>query len=187
MRICFIALLITISAQAWANNAITNNKLVEAIEAIAAIDANVIFMRHALAPGFGDPEDFNVADCSTQRNLNEEGRAQALSIGKAIRNSGLQFKEILSSQWCRCTQTTELLNLGHWSTFDGLNSFFQGYVDQQMTLDLLNKKLASLDRGIILMVTHQVVISAITKNVVRSGALVAYNSTTFETQEFTLD
>ena len=56
-----------------------------------------------------------------------------------------------------------------------------------MTLNLLNKKLASLDRGIILMVTHQVVISAITKNVVRSGALVAYNSTTFETQEFTLD
>ena len=74
MRICFIALLITISAQAWANNDITNNKLVEAT---AAIDANVIFMRHALAPGFGDPEDFNVADCSTQRNLNEEGRAQA--------------------------------------------------------------------------------------------------------------
>ena len=108
MRICFIALLITISAQAWANNDITNNKLVEAT---AAIDANVIFMRHALAPGFGDPEDFNVADCSTQRNLNEEGRAQALSIGKAMRNSGLQFKEILSSQWCRCTQTTELLNL----------------------------------------------------------------------------
>ena len=61
MRICFIALLITISAQAWANNDITNNKLVEAT---AAIDANVIFMRHALAPGFGDPEDFNVADCS---------------------------------------------------------------------------------------------------------------------------
>ena len=76
MRICFIALLITISAQAWANNDITNNKLVEAT---AAIDANVIFMRHALAPGFGDPEDFNVADCSTQRNLNEKGRAQALS------------------------------------------------------------------------------------------------------------
>jgi len=184
MHICFIFLLITISTQAWANNDITDNKLVEGIK---AIDANVIFMRHALAPGFGDPEDFNVADCSTQRNLNDEGRAQALSIGKAMRNSGLQFKEILSSQWCRCTQTTELLNLGPWSTFDGLNSFFQGYVDKQMTLDLLNKKLASLDRGIILMVTHQVVISAITKNVVRSGALVAYNSTTFETQEFTLD
>ncbi len=91
MRICFIALLITISAQAWANNDITNNKLVEAI---AAIDANVIFMRHALAPGFGDPEDFNVADCSTQRNLNEEGSAKALRIGNAIRNSGLQVKEI---------------------------------------------------------------------------------------------
>ena len=184
MRTFLIALLISISTQAGANNDITNKKLVEAV---AAIDANVIFMRHALAPGFGDPEHFNVANCSTQRNLSDMGRTQARSIGTAVLNSGVEFEQILSSQWCRCTQTAELLNLGHWSTFGGLNSFFQGHVNKQATLNLLHKKLASLDHGLTLMVTHQVVISAITKLVVGSGDLVAYNSTTFEAQALTLE
>jgi phosphohistidine phosphatase SixA len=184
MRTFLIALLISISTQAGANNDITNNNLVEAVE---AIDANVIFMRHALAPGFGDPISFNVTDCSTQRNLNDVGRAQARSIGKAMLNSGFRFNEVLSSQWCRCTQTAELLNLGHWNTFSGLNSFFQDHANKQITLDLLHRKLASLGHGLTLMVTHQVVISAITNHVVGSGALVAYNSTTFEAQSFTLE
>lgn len=185
MRTIIIAILITMTTQVGAEN--SSASMIKLAQAVHSIDANVIFMRHALAPGFGDPDSFDVADCSTQRNLNAEGRAQARSIGAAMRNSGLQFKDILSSQWCRCTQSAELLNLGHWSTFDGLNSFFQGYANKQVTLDLLNKKLASLGDGLILMVTHQVVISAITKNVVRSGALVAYNSTTLETQAFTFD
>ena len=184
MRNFLMALLISISTQAVANNDITNHKLVEAVE---AINANVIFLRHALAPGYGDPEHFNVADCSTQRNLNDIGRTQAKSIGTAVLNSGLEFEEILSSQWCRCTQTTELLNLGRWSTFGGLNSFFQGHTNKQTSLDLLHQKLASLGRGLTLMGTHQVVISAITHHVVASGDLVAYNSTTFEAQVLSLE
>ena len=49
--------------------------------AIAAVDANVVFMRHALAPGYGDPANFSLSDCDTQRNLDLEGRKQASYIG----------------------------------------------------------------------------------------------------------
>ena len=66
-------------------------------------------------------------------------------------------------------QTAELLELGNWTTFHGLNSFFQDYADRKTTLELLNTKLSSIDNGLTLMVTHQVVISAVTKRVVSSG------------------
>ena len=39
---------------------------------------NVFFLRHALAPGYGDPPDFNVDNCKTQRNLNTEGKNLSL-------------------------------------------------------------------------------------------------------------
>ena len=77
-------------------------------------------------------------------------------------------------------QTAELLNLGNWTTFQGLNSFFQDYADRKTTLELLNNKLSTIDNGLTLMVTHQVVISAVTKRVVNSGELVVYYSKNFE-------
>ena len=88
------------------------------------ISANVIFMRHALAPGFGDPHNFVKEDCSTQRNLNNKGRLQARFIGSYLTASEIKFSEILTSEWCRCIDTTKELNLGKWETFSGLNSFF---------------------------------------------------------------
>ena len=81
-------------------------------EIINDIDANVIFMRHALAPGIGDPNNFKIGDCSTQRNLNETGIAQAVLIGKQLKKNSIQFNKIYSSQWCRCYQTATLLDLG---------------------------------------------------------------------------
>jgi hypothetical protein len=91
------------------------------------ISANVIFLRHALAPGVGDPENFIKEDCSTQRNLNNKGRLQARLIGKYLRSTNLKFSQILTSEWCRCIDTAKELNLGQWTTFSGLNSFFQEY------------------------------------------------------------
>ena len=93
--------------------------------AVAAVEADVVFMRHALAPGFGDPTNFVLNDCGTQHNLDNIGRQPAISIGAEIRQSETQFTEILSSEWCRCKETTELLGLSKWETFSGLNSFFQ--------------------------------------------------------------
>ena len=168
--------------------ATSNLKAVDNLnEAVTTIDANVVFMRHALAPGFGDPDDFDLTLCRSQRNLSGAGQAQAKKIGVAIRKSIVNFKEVISSEWCRCKDTTALLNLGKWQTFEGLNSFFQDYAEKTLTLGVLQKKLDSIESGFTLMVTHQVVINAITKNVVRSGELVAYNSKTKESFVFSLD
>ena len=168
--------------------ATSNLKAVDNLnEAVTTIDANVVFMRHALAPGFGDPDDFDLTLCRSQRNLSGAGQAQAKKIGVAIRKSIVNFKEVISSEWCRCKDTTALLNLGKWQTFEGLNSFFQDYADKTLTLGVLQEKLDSIESGFTLMVTHQVVINAITKNVVRSGELVAYNSKTKESLVFSLD
>ena len=147
--------------------------------ALAQTGANVVFMRHALAPGYGDPDNFQVEVCDTQRNLDAAGRRQAEAVGQYFREHQITFTAILSSRWCRCTQTAEQLNYGSWSEFDGLNSFFQGHVDRQETLALLRDKLDSLSSDdLVLMVTHQVVISAITGISPRSGGLVVYNTST---------
>lgn len=146
--------------------------------AIHEINADVVFMRHALAPGFGDPIRFKLGDCSTQRNLDANGRNQAQLIGKELLNSGIHFSEILSSEWCRCKETASLLDIGKWRVFSGLNSFFQDYADKEETLNNLNRKLTQLEDGVTLMISHQVVIRAITGSTTRSGELVVFNSKT---------
>ena len=139
---------------------------------------NVIFLRHALAPGYGDPSEFDISDCKTQRNLNEEGRDQARSIGIKLKMKGFLFNEIYSSEWCRCLETATLMDLGQITTFSGLNSFFQDHYDRKETLLKLMQKLEHLDeKNRILMVTHQVVISSVTGINVGSGVAVAYSTT----------
>ena len=147
--------------------------------AISQVQANVVFMRHALAPGYGDPDNFQIDDCTTQRNLDMAGRQQAEDIGRYFQKHQINFTEILSSRWCRCKHTAEGLSYGKWSEFDGLNSFFQGHVDRQETLKKLADKLDSLSSDeLVLMVTHQVVIQAVTGISPPSGGLVAYNTNT---------
>ena len=148
-------------------------------ETINKINANVIFLRHTLAPGIGDPKNFKLNDCSTQRNLDRVGRRQAEELGSLFRQNKVNFDEILSSEWCRCKETAALMQLGQWETFLGLNSFFEGYVNKKETLRLLNQKLALIKSDkLVLMITHQVVISAVTGKFVGSGEMVFYNSET---------
>ena len=155
--------------------------------AVAAIDADVVFIRHALAPGAGDPDHFTLENCNTQRNLDSVGRKQAAQIGAEIRRSKTRFSEVLSSEWCRCKETTELLGLQQWSTFSGLNSFFQDYAEKSDVIERLVQKLNNLNPGVTLMVTHQVVIRAATGQSVASGELVAFNTRSKETYKFQLD
>ena len=146
--------------------------------AIEDISANIVFMRHAMAPGFGDPPDFSLEDCAKQRNLDAQGIAQAQGIGRAIEKAGIRFDEILSSQWCRCRDTAENLGIGEWQEFAGLNSFYQ-FADKDSTMARLTKKLQTIASDeLILMVTHQVVISEVTGIVPPSGGLVLYNTKT---------
>ena len=148
-------------------------------EEITKLDANVVFLRHALAPGIGDPDYFNIDNCSTQRNLNEAGKLQAKNLGNILRAAELKFEKILSSQWCRCIETVELLQLTPWETFPGLNSFFQKYSNRKKNLLLLESKIKQFKtKKLYLLVTHQVVISAVTNKTTDSGGLVIYNSFT---------
>ena len=152
------------------------------------ISANVIFLRHALAPGFGDPQNFIKEDCSTQRNLNNKGRLQARLIGNYLRSTNLKFSQILTSEWCRCIDTAKELNLGQWTTFSGLNSFFQVYEKKDQVMNKLQKKLDSLGYSdLALFVTHQVVISEQTGIVPRSGEMVLYNSITKQKARYMID
>jgi len=74
---------------------------------------HVALIRHGNAPpGYGDPPGFKIDDCTTQRNLDDRGRAQARAVGAAFRQNGVRADKILSSPWCRCLETAELLALG---------------------------------------------------------------------------
>ena len=146
---------------------------------IAETGANVMFMRHALAPGYGDPSHFDVNDCDTQRNLDATGRAQAKSLGKVLKQHQIRFDEIKSSQWCRCQETARLLDVGKVMPFTGLNSFFEEQADREQTLSQLKSYLDSLKQDdLVLLVTHQVVISAVTGIYAPSGGVVLFNTTT---------
>ena len=164
------------------------NALAEPVRnAVNAIDADILFMRHALAPGFGDPAHFRIDDCTTQRNLDDEGRAQARAIGTYFRRHDIQPDIILSSEWCRCRDTATEMDVGRAVPFTGLNSFFDGHVDRAATLAKLRNRMQQIEAGqLVLMVTHQVVISAITGIAPRSGGIIAYNSRTGSARRITL-
>lgn len=138
----------------------------------------VILLRHALAPGFGDPNTFNVNDCSTQRNLSEQGRQQAQRIGKLLKDKGIQQAAVYSSQWCRCLETARLLDFGEVSELPILNSFFQRTERKaQQTQDLKkwlidNKPNNNQPELPAILVTHQVNITALTDVFPSSGELV---------------
>ena len=144
---------------------------------INKINANVIFLRHSWAPGFGDPENFKTDDCNTQRNLSDDGVLQARKIGKFFLINQIEFSEILTSEWCRCKETINEMNIGDWKTFPGLNSFFQNFSKKNIVLPLLYDKLNNVKNDdFILLVTHQVVISEITNISPPSGGMVIYNT-----------
>jgi phosphohistidine phosphatase SixA len=141
---------------------------------------NVIFLRHAFAPGFdanGEPDKFEIDDCSTQRNLSKIGRKQAANIGKKFFEKGIIIKTIYSSQWCRCLETAELLKLGEVIPEPSLNSGFKGIFDKEISLLKLKVILKTLEneKDIFLMVTHYGIITAMTGIFVDSGGAVAYN------------
>ncbi|MFK7941888.1 MAG: histidine phosphatase family protein [Paracoccaceae bacterium] len=130
----------------------------------------VAIMRHALAPGTSDPSDFRLDDCSTQRNLDRRGRAQARDIGAAIRSAGVSVGRVVTSQWCRCRETAELLGLGPVEDFPALNSFFEDGSTRGAQARALKAFLAELDPvETVMLVTHQVNITALTGRGVGSG------------------
>ena len=135
-------------------------------------------MRHAIAPGTGDPERFAINDCSTQRNLSEKGREQARTAGKMFRKRGFTNVAVYSSQWCRCRETAELLAIGPVNDLTSLNSFFEAYERRDDQTRKLKSWLKTREaRGPLLLVTHQVNISALTGVGTRSGEILFVKET----------
>ncbi|WP_373533812.1 histidine phosphatase family protein [Microcoleus sp.] len=138
----------------------------------------VVVMRHAIAPGTGDPANFKLGDCSTQRNLSVQGRTQAKQIGAEFRNRNIKVARVVSSQWCRCLETAKLINLGKVEPLPALNSFFSDSSQEARQTATIRKLIVDNrnTKGAIIMVTHQVNITAITDIVPQSGEAVILKS-----------
>ena len=131
--------------------------------------------RHAIAPGFSDPAAFQIGRCETQRNLSDEGRAQARRIGAWFKTNGIVRADVFTSQWCRCRETARLLELGAPSDLPALKSFFEARErSSQQTRDLkafLDEHFKRRSNGAppLVLVTHQVNIAALVGRSTGSG------------------
>jgi len=134
----------------------------------------LIFIRHAYAPGNGDPHNFNLNDCSTQRNLSEDGRKQAQLIGKFFRENKIKIDNVLSSEWCRCKETAEIA-FKDFSTNSFLNSFYSSKYtkNKDKQIKVLNNYIKNFksNKNLIL-VTHYVLISEILNYASSSGEII---------------
>ena len=132
---------------------------------------HVLMLRHAHAPGFGDPAQFKLDDCTTQRNLDASGRAQATAIGGWLRRQGVRQARVYSSQWCRSMETARLIDLGPVTPLPALNSFYEREQERMSRLVALNAFFARqpVDGPLVIMVTHFVNIQAVASSGVGSG------------------
>ena len=138
------------------------------------VGEKLIFIRHAYAPGNGDPTGFNLNDCSTQRNLSENGRKQAQRIGEFFNENKIEIDKVLSSEWCRCKETA-LIAFKNYETQNFLNSFYSAKFAKNRKIQM--KKLKDYvkswngDKNLVL-VTHYVVISEVLNYAPSSGEIV---------------
>ncbi len=122
--------------------------------------STLIIMRHADAPGIGDPPGYRLGDCSTQRNLGAYGRTQAKEIGQWLRQQGVREARVFSSPWCRCSDTAQLLQKGPVRIEPSLGSFFNEMSEsstQTKRLEAFVQQEMSRSNPLpIILVTHQV-------------------------------
>jgi len=134
----------------------------------------LIFIRHAYAPGSGDPDNFDLFNCDTQRNLNQQGIDQAKAINKFFLKNSMDINLVLSSEWCRCKQTAKYA-FKNYKTKSFLNSFFS-----QKFAHKKDKQIKELKefikkwngKGNLIFVTHYVVILEVLNLSVSSGEIV---------------
>ena len=161
--IIFISLTTSIKAE-------LNNKVIKELKD----GGKLIFIRHAYAPGSGDPDNFNLNDCLTQRNLNERGKKQAYDIGKIFKKNKIKIDDVLSSEWCRCKETAKIA-FNNFSTKEFLNSFYSAKYAKNK-----NKQVKALKNYIkkfkskknLILVTHYVLISEIFNYAPSSGEII---------------
>jgi len=151
--ISFLALIFFI----FSNSAFSNEKLINSLKE----GGKLIFIRHAHAPGNGDPENFNLKNCSSQRNLSQEGINQSKKIGLFFTRNKIQIDKVLSSEWCRCKDTAKYA-FNVYKTFDALNSYYDARFIKNKAKQIkdLKKYISSWNsKKNLVLVTHFVVIS----------------------------
>jgi phosphohistidine phosphatase SixA len=163
-----LSLLISLSIQpSYANELLIWDKL-----NASSAKGYVLLLRHSLAPGVGDPENFKLGDCSTQRNLSQEGRNDASEIGAWIKRQKVKIYRVESSRWCRARQSAELLDIGKVKLNKNLDSLFREsnleshpktLKTKQQIISHRNKK------GLLVLVSHYVNIAALVGVGVDSG------------------
>ena len=152
------------------NYSFANDEVIESLK-----EGNkLIFIRHALAPGNGDPENFELQNCSTQRNLDDIGIQQSKRIGLIFKKNEIKIDKIYSSEWCRCKDTAKYA-FNDFKTFDALNSFYdiRFAANEDKQIKDFYEFIESIDsKNNIVFVTHYVVIGAILNIGTSSGEIV---------------
>ena len=134
----------------------------------------IIFIRHAYAPGGGDPNNFDINDCDTQRNLNDDGRLQSKKIGDFFKKNEISIEKVYSSEWCRCKETASIA-FRSFETKNFLNSFFsERFVkNKENQIENFNKFINNWNgKRNLIFVTHYVVISEILNYAPTSGEII---------------
>ena len=147
-----------------------NNKLIKELKE----GGKLIFIRHAYAPGSGDPQNFNLYDCSTQRNLSKNGREQSKIIGNVFLKNKIDTKNVYSSEWCRCKETASIA-FKSYETKKFLNSFYspQFLKNKSKQVKEFNDFIKDWDKKQnLIFVTHYVFILEITNYAPSSGEIV---------------
>ena len=152
------------------NSAFSDDKILKSLKE----GKKLVFIRHAIAPGNGDPNNFDINDCSTQRNLDENGIEESEKIGLFFKNNKIKIDKVLSSQWCRCKDTAKYA-FKNFETFNALNSFYDEKFatnEAKQIKDLKNYiKNWNGDKNLVL-ITHFVVISSILNTGSSSGEII---------------
>jgi|TARA_B110000037_G_scaffold107674_1_gene124812 phosphohistidine phosphatase SixA len=144
------------------------------LENILSEGGKLIFIRHAYAPGGGDPDNFDITNCSSQRNLNREGIEQAKTIAKFFLKENIESSIVLSSEWCRCKQTAKYA-FKNYKTKSFLNSFFSqkfAHNKSKQINELKDYIKRWNGKGNLIFVTHYVVILEILNLSVLSGEII---------------
>jgi len=163
----FLLILLSFNISIKANS---NDK----IQSLLKEGEKLIFIRHAVAPGGGDPVDFDILRCETQRNLSIEGIEQSKNIGKFFSENNIKIDKVLSSEWCRCKQTAQYA-FNKYETKSFLNSFFS-----EKFASNKNKQINDLKKYInewsgdnnLVLVTHYVLIQEVLNITSSSGELI---------------
>ena len=146
-------------------------------EIIKNNSGKIFFIRHAIAPGTGDPENFELNDCKTQRNLSLEGISQSINIGKYFKKNDIKIYKVLSSEWCRCKDTAEFA-FSKFEIFSSLNSFYDKKFRHNKNKQIKNLKFFFKnldDHNNLVLVTHYVVIFEVLGISANSGEIIVTN------------